>query len=84
MAQSNVHGSPQHAIHEAIPWFKAALPTAHSSTLHTISLSMLVLNSMDRHEKYGFLKNVSRKQPDNNVFLQNTAVKSIGTMLLGP
>ena len=29
-------------------------------------------------------KNASRKQPDNNVFLQNTAVKSIGTMLLGP
>ena len=29
-------------------------------------------------------KKAARKQPDNNVFLQNTAVKSIGTMLLGP
>ena len=31
-----------------------------------------------------FSEKASRKQPDNNVFLQNTAVKSIGTMLLGP
>ena len=31
-------------------------------------------------------KNASRKQPaaDKNVFLQNTAIQSIGTMLLAP
>ena len=50
-----------------------------------ILLSTLVLNSRDRHEKYGFLKKTSpESNPDNNVFLQNTAIKSIDTMLLGP
>ena len=42
-----------------------------------ILLSMLVLNSRDRHEKYGFLKNVSREQSDNNIFLQHAAMQSI-------
>ena len=27
-------------------------------------------------------KNASRKQPDNNVFLQNTAIQSIGMMIV--
>ena len=30
---------------------------------------------------YGFLKNVSRAQPDN-IFLQHAAIKSIGMILL--
>ena len=29
-------------------------------------------------------KNTSRKQPNNNVFLQHAAIQSIGTMLLAP
>ena len=33
---------------------------------------------------YGFLKNASREQPDNNIFLQHAAIQSIGTMLLAP
>ena len=35
-------------------------------------------------EIYGFLKNVSTEQPENNIFLHITAIKSIGTMLLDP
>ena len=30
------------------------------------------------------LKNASTKQPYYNIFFQNTAIKSIGTMLLAP
>ena len=33
---------------------------------------------------YGFLKNASREQPDNNIFLQHAAIQSDGTMLLAP
>ena len=33
-------------------------------------------------EIYGFLKNMYRKQPYNNIFFQNTDIKSIGMMLL--
>ena len=33
---------------------------------------------------YGILKNVSREQPDNNIFLQQATIQSIGTMLLAP
>ena len=40
--------------------------------------------SRDRHEKYGFLKNASREQPDCNIFLQHAAIESVGTMLLTP
>ena len=29
-------------------------------------------------------KNASRERPDNKVFLQHTAIQSIGTMLLTP
>ena len=29
-------------------------------------------------------KNASRAQPDDNIFLQHAAIKSIGTMLLTP
>ena len=29
-------------------------------------------------------KNVSAEQPGNNIFLQNTAINSIGTTLLAP
>ena len=51
-----------------------------------ISLSTLVLTVIVGIDKeiYGFLKNASRKQCYNNIFLQNTAIKSIGTMLLAP
>ena len=49
-----------------------------------ISLSTLVLNSRDQHEKYGFLKNTSTEKPDNNIFLQYAAMQSIGTMPLAP
>ena len=63
------------------------LPVAKYISKKTVSLSTLVLNSRDRHEKYACMassKKASTKQPDNNVFLQNTAIKSISTMLLGP
>ena len=33
---------------------------------------------------YGFLKNASTEQPDNNIFLQHAAIQSDGTMLLAP
>ena len=55
----------------------------NANTLN-VSLSTLVLNSRDQHEKYGFLKNLPREQPDNNIFLQHAVIQSIGTMLLAP
>ena len=33
---------------------------------------------------YGFLKHVSKVQPNNNIFLQYAAIQSIGMMLLAP
>ena len=33
---------------------------------------------------YGFLKNMSREQPDSNIFLQHADIQSIGTILLVP
>ena len=52
---------------------------------YALSLSMLVLNSRDRHENlWPPQKNVSREQPDNNIFLQHAATKSIGMMVLAP
>ena len=33
---------------------------------------------------YGFLKNASKEQPGNNIFLQRAAIQSIVTMLLTP
>ena len=48
-------------------------------------LSMLVLSSRDRHENLWLPQEcVYRAKPDNNIFLQHTAMKSIGTMLLAP
>ena len=46
---------------------------------------MLVLNSRDRHE-YLWLppKDGSTEQPYNDIFRQNTTIKSISTMLLAP
>ena len=36
MAQSNDHSSLQYAIHEAVLWYKMAMPVAHGSILHII------------------------------------------------
>ena len=47
-------------------------------------LSMLYLIVGINKEIYGFLKNASRTQPFKNIFLQNTTIQSIGTMLLAP
>ena len=44
---------------------------------NSLSLSTLVLNSIGIDMK-------NMVQPDNNIFLQNTAIQSIGTMLLTP
>ena len=40
---------------------------------------------LDRHENLWLpQKTVSREQPDNNIFFQHAAIKSIGMMLLVP
>ena len=49
-----------------------------------VSLSTYLIAGIDM-KTCGFLKkNASRAQPDNNIFLQHAAIKSIGTMLLAP
>ena len=46
---------------------------------------MLVLNSRDRQGNVWLPpKNWSTEQPYNNIFLQNTAIKSVGTTILAP
>ena len=54
------------------------------NTYVRVSLSTLVLNSRDRHENLWLPQNVSSEQPDNKIFLQHAAIKSIGTTLLAP
>ena len=47
-----------------------------------LSLSILVLDSRDRHGNLWLPQNASTEQPYNNIFLQNTAITSIGMMPL--